>query len=505
MGDGMSEAPTATPPPADGLRGRALRGAAWSVLQNALTQVCSIAVVMVLGRHIAPAEYGLVALAQLVIQFLMVFLEQGFSEALVQRRELTREDADTAFWSVAGMGVFLALLANLLAGPFAAWQGEPRLEAMMRALSAGFVIISLRTVPEAMLLREMRMGTLAVRQLGSTVLAGAVGVGGALAGWGAWSVVAQTLTISTAGSLILWVLSPWRPGLRVSRASLRSLLGFGSHVMGNNIITYGNRRLDQWLIEAFHGKVALGYYQMAQRWVEVQSALLGQALNQVSFSSFARVQREPARMGRGYVQATRLGAGVGLPMLAGLAVTAPDVLHLLVGPNWLAAAPMLAVLAAGAMVQLLNPLNAAVLLSCGRPSWRTWINLLSLVANSALFLLTAPLGPVWMAAAYSARAWLLAPVQWVLVHRLIRPDWLEFTRGFGGPLLASAGMAGAVHALRGMAWLAAWPAFPRLAACALAGAGVYAVLLRVVSPATWTALRGVAAHLVQRRARAASS
>lgn len=505
MGGGMSEAPTATPPPADGLRGRALRGAAWSVLQNALTQVCSIAVVMVLGRHISPAEYGLVALAQLIIQFLMVFLEQGFSEALVQRRALTREDADTAFWSVAGMGLFLAALANLVAGPFAEWQGEPRLEAMIRALSLGFVIMSLRTVPEAMLLREMRMGTLAVRQLGSTVLAGAVGVGCALAGMGAWSVVAQTLTISTAGSLILWILSPWRPGLRASWSSLRSLLGFGSHIMGNNLISYGNRRLDQWLIEAFHGKVALGYYQMAQRWVEVQSALLGQALNQVSFSSFARVQREPARMGRGYVQATRLGAGVGLPLLAGLAVTAPDVLRMLVGPNWLPAAPMLAVLAAGAMVQLLNPLNSAVMLSCEKPGWRTGLNLLNLVSNSILFVLTAPLGPVWMAAAYAARAWLLAPVQCVLVHRLIRPDWWEFTRGFGGPLLASAGMAWAVHALRETAALADWSALPRLAVCALAGLAVYAVLLRVVSPATWTALRGATGHLLQRRSRAASS
>ena len=486
----MTDSPSTPPPAGDGLRQRALRGAAWSILNQAGTQLISVAVWMVLGRALDPAQFGLVALAQLVVGFLLVFLEQGFAEALVQRKEMTRADENTAFWTVLGVGLVLAGLTNAVAGPVAAWKEAPLLEPMLRALSLGFPLIALRTVPEALLIRGMRMKALAARSFAATAVAGATGVGLALAGFGAWSLVGQALMTSAAGSGMLWWLSGWRPGLGWSAASFRGLVGFGAHITGNNLISYGNRRLDQWLVEHFHGPVTLGFYQMAQRWMEVQAALIGQGLNQVSLSSFSRVQHDPARMARGYVQAVRLSAAVAAPLLAGLAAAAPDVLRVLVGPAWLPAAPILSWLSLGAIIQSLNALNAGVMMACGRPGWRTGVNGLNLALNSTLFVLAAPHGPVWMATAYAARAWLVAPVQWALVHRLVRPDWRAFAAALAGPLLAAALMALAVRGLAGSTLLAGWAALPRLAVCGAAGLPAYLLLLRGIAPAAWSALRG---------------
>jgi PST family polysaccharide transporter len=475
-----TESAPAPPPAGDGLRHRALRGAAWSILNQAGTQLISVAVWVVLGRTLEPAEFGLVALAQLVIAFLLVFLEQGFAEALVQRKEMTREDQNTAFWSVLGMGLVLAALTNLAAAPVAAWKQAPALEPMLRALSLGFPLISLRTVPEALLIRGMRMKALAARSFAATTLAGLTGVSLALAGAGAWSLVGQALMTSAAGAGLLWWLSGWRPGWGWSRTSFRSLVGFGGHITGFNLLAYGNRRLDQWLVEHFHGAAILGYYQMAQRWVEVQAALIGQGLNQVSLASFARVQHDPERLARGYAQALRLAATIAAPLLTGLAALAPDVLRVLVGERWVSAAPMLSWLAVGAVIQSLNGVNAGVMLAMGKPGWRTGVNALNLALNATLFVLAAPYGPVWMTAAYAGRAWLIAPVQGALVHRLIRPRWGDVLGGVAGPLLAAAAAGFAARAL-GHA-LPDWVAFPRLVVSGLAGAALYLGLLAAVAP-----------------------
>jgi O-antigen/teichoic acid export membrane protein len=390
---------------------------------------------------------------------------------------------------VLGVGVVLTALTNLVAGPVAEWKGVPVLEPMLRALSVGFPLIALRTVPEALLIRGMRMRALAARSLAATALAGLTGVGLALAGAGAWSLVGQALVTSAAGSGLLWWLSGWRPGLGWSATAFRSLLGFGGHITGNNLLTYGNRRLDQWMVQHFHGPVTLGYYQMAQRWMEVQMALIGQGLNQVSLASFSRVQHDRARLARGYVQAAGLAAAAAAPLLTGLAAAAPDVLHTLVGPAWLPAAPMLSCLALGAVVQSLNTLNSGVLLACGKPGWRTGLNGLNLAVNATLFFFTAPYGPVAMAAAYAVRAWLMAPVQWALVHRLVQPDWRAFARALAGPLAASAAMGLAVRQAAALPLLSTAAAPVRLAACALLGLATYTVLLRVLAPASWQALR----------------
>ena len=480
--------PPAPPPPTPSLHAEATRGSAWSFLAQIGTQAITLAVWSVLGWNLKPAEIGMVAFAQLLIAFLMIFLEQGYSDALVRRKDLTRADENTVFWTSLCGGVLLAGLVNLLAGPLAAQQGEPRLEAMLRALSLSFPLMAFRVVPEAVMVREMRMRDLAMRTLVATLLSGVAGCVLALRGFGAWSLVVQSLVHWLAGTALLWWRSGWRPGWTWDPDRFRELFYFGAHITGGNLFSYYNRRFDQWMVSTFLGKASFGVYQMAQRWVELPFAPLSQSLGQMALTTFSRVQSDNARLARGWVRASSLLMSLGAPVAALLAAAAPEILLLLVGPTWSAAAPVMTVLAIGILYQPLNALSTRAFIAVGRPQYVLAVNIVLAAINTAGVLLAAPHGLHWVAVVAGLRIWLVAPLVLWMAHRLFHPDWLHYTRMTMGPLLSGLAMGAVIRVLLTSATMTAWPALPRLAACGLAGGLVYAILLRVVARGAWDEL-----------------
>ncbi len=477
--------PPAAPKPAPSLHEEAVRGSAWSFLVQIGTQVITLAVWSVLGWNLTPAEIGVVAFAQLMIAFLMIFGEQGYADALVRRKELTRADENTVFWTSMGGGLLLALAVNLAAGPLAGRLGEPRLEAMLRALSVSFPLMAFRVVPEAIMLRAMRMRELGFRTLAATLVSGIVGCGMALRGGGAWSLVAQSLVHLLVGTVLLWWRSGWRPGWTWDFARFRELFRFGIHLTGGNLFAYYNLRFDQWMVGAFLGKAALGLYQMAQRCVELPFSPVSQSLSQVALTTFARVQSDSARLARGWVSASCLVMSVCAPVSALLAASAPDFLALLVGPSWSEAAPLMSILAVGILFKPLNALSSRAFIALGRTHYVLAVNILLAAFNTAGVLLAAPHGLLWVALVTGLRAWIIGLIVLWMAHRLFRPDWKAYARLTLGPLPPALAMYAGIRLLDDSSLMAGWPLLPRLLAFGLAGLVIYIILLRVGARGAW--------------------
>src|SRR5262249_12864460 len=150
-------------------------------------------VLVVLGRLLAPADFGLVALASLFITFVGIFVEQGFGKALIQRPQLEKQHVDTAFWTALGVAVALTALTMAAAGLGERVVNLPGLAPVLRWLALGLVINALSSTPAALLERSFGFKTLAIRRLASTIAGAAAAVSVALAGGGVWSLVAQVL------------------------------------------------------------------------------------------------------------------------------------------------------------------------------------------------------------------------------------------------------------------------------------------------------------------------
>jgi PST family polysaccharide transporter len=196
--------PNGSAPAATELRAAAARGVGWSALQASASRLLSAVVFVLLARLLEPDAFGVVAVASVFVAFMTVLVDQGFSQALVQRPSLDREHLDTAFWAnLAASAVVVALVVGA-AGPVADLFDEPDLAPILRALSLALVASALGGVPTALLRRRLAFASLALRGLLSVAAGGVAGVAAALAGFGAWSLVIQLVVQAGVETAVVW-------------------------------------------------------------------------------------------------------------------------------------------------------------------------------------------------------------------------------------------------------------------------------------------------------------
>lgn len=476
------------------LRRSATHAAFWGLAQKWGYHAVRLLVFVVLARLLDPASFGVVALAGVFVLLGEMLVDQGFADALVQRTAVGPAHLDSAFWASFAIGVMLTAGCVLFAGPLAAVFDEPRLAPVLRALGPVLLITSLSRTHEALLRRELAFKRIAKISLASVAVGGAAGLWLAMLGYGVWALVAQLLVQRLVQLPCLWFSVAWRPRLRFSLPHFRALARFGVNVVGINLLNVANRQADHLLIGYFLGSTALGYYTVGYRLIRILLDLLPQAIMPVAFSAFSRLKAEPVRLREAFYEATRVMALGAFPAFCGLALLAPAVTEVVFGPQWAPSASVMQVLTAIAALQSISLLCPAALKALGRPQWVLLITAANAVANVAAFAIAVHWGIVAVAAAYAVRGYLLWPLTWTALDRLVS---LSPRRYLGALMPALVGCGVMAFAVRGIAsgLPGDWGAFARLLALVPMGAVVYVAAAFTVAPAQCRAL----AHQVLQR------
>lgn len=456
------------------------RATFWSGLERTLNRVATFGIFIVLGRLLAPADFGLAALAGIFTAFLQIFVDQGFSRALIQRRHLGPRQLDTAFWTAVVTGTGLTLAGIASAPLVARLLGEPALTPVVRWLSAGFLLSSLATTQQALMQREFAFRALAVRRLSATVAGGVVGITMATMGAGVWSIVAQTITRAFVATAILWIASPWRPGFAVSREDFRDLLGFGINAVGIDFLGFLNRHGDNLLVGGVLGPVALGFYTVAYRVLDVLSEIFVGTLSQVVAPTFSALQDDPAALRRAYYSAVRLSQAVAVPAFTGIAVLAPELVTVVFGPRWAPSAPVIQALAIAGLVQTATYFDGGVLFAAGRPRLEFGLTLAGTIGNLVAFAVAVRWGIVAVAAGLAIRGFAFWPLRIAALSRVVGISPRRYLQQWVVPVAGSAVVAGLLLVLRAVLGEALAAPVP-LALTVLAAAAAYVVTLGLLA------------------------
>lgn len=461
---------------------KAVKGALWSVLQKLGNQSISFVVFFLLARLLGPETFGLVALADVFMAFMKVFTDQGFAQAIVQRQELEQEHLDTAFWTNLGITVGLTLVGIAGASVVASKFNQPDIAPVIRWLSLGFLLSAFNSVQEAIFIRRMDFKALALRSLIAQLIGGVVGIAMAFGGFGVLSIVGQRLANEGVKSIVLWWMSDWQPGLKVSWRHFRELFAFGVNILGFNILAFFNRRSDDFLIGYFLGPVALGYYATAYRLLLTCTQLINSA-SQVVLPAFAKMQLEPEKLRRSYYKGTQFTSLIAFPAFLGLAALAPEVIPTLFGNQWTASVPVIQVLSFVGIVNSLNGINMGVILAMGKPDWGLKLNMLNATINVTAFMLVVQWGIVAVAAAFVIRGYVVTlPILLWIVHKLIDIQFREYLSKCAPALTGSLTMVLSFLTIKLLlgSWLGSHGI---LALCVVTGIIIYAVTIRLIARA----------------------
>lgn len=466
-------------------------GTRWMVIGRLVTQVTRFGVSLLLARLLTPEAFGLVAIAMTTILALEVLRDLGTGAAMIQRPAVDQTLLSSVFALNVLIGVLLTAAmaggAGLLATLFAAPEAEP----VVRALSVVVLLQALAQTHHAVLRRRMLFrGVAAVEMTGALVNA-AVSIALALLGWGVWAMVWGNIAGVTAGTVIAWLRSGWRPSATVSWRSLRSIARFSLNTAGYNAAALVLREADKVLVSRVLGPAPLGVYTLGQRTINYPVESIAQVLMTVLFPAFSRVQDDNAALRKGYARASGAIAFVVLPLMIGTAVVAEPIVLTVLGAQWAGLVPLLQFMApAGAMAALLSAVNT-IYSAKGRADYMFRFG----VASGALTLTAIAVGLQWglpgLAVAYLAALTIQTPVGLRLALGLIDMPLSQFLRG----LMPYAAMSGLMAVAAGGAVLGTAPlgSTVQLASGVTAGVVVYSALAAWWRPQAvrdvWTLIR----------------
>lgn len=466
------------------IKQKAIKGVFWSVIQNWGSQAGSLLVFLILARLLQPKDFGLVALANVLITFIQIFLEQGFSQALIQRQKLDREHLDTAFWTQLVLGFLLTIASFSGAGLIANLFQQPQLIPVIRCLSVLFFFNAFTQIQIALLKRKFAFKTLATRALLGIFIGGIVGVVVAIAGFGVWSLVTQQIVYEGVGIIVLWGASDWRPRLRVSLPHFQQLVDFGVHILSFQLVDFFNQRTDSLLIGYFLGAETLGYYAIAQRILQVMTQLLVGTANQVALPTFSRLQTDINRFREAFYQVTQLTSLIAFPTFLGMIVLTPELVILLFGKQWLPAIPTMQILALAGLLRSISFFNESVFMAMDKPSWRVRLGLLNAILNIIACLVAVRWGLIAVAVAYVLSDYLAFPIGLWAVSQLIKIPLLTYLRQFIAPLVCASIVVVVLWTIKYLLQdLLNSQAV--LIICTVMGALIYGLTIRWLAPKLW--------------------
>jgi len=475
----------------NGLRSLVLRGVGWKLVSQVVLQSSRIVVAIVLARLLSPRDYGLAAMVLIISSFVIVFSDLALGAALVQRRTLTERDRSTVFWTGAATGLIFTLLGLVLSGPAAAFYGEPDVQPLFAALSLSFFVTSLATTQRALLTREMNFRSLELRLIVASLGGGIVGIAAAAAGHGAWAIIAQQLVVAVLSSVLLWILSPWRPRLVFSGASLRDLGGYSGNVFGQRLLYYLHENAGPLLIGRFIGPAGLGAFTIAYNVITMPFSRIAVPVAEVLFPAFSRMQDEPRRMAEGWFRSTRIVGAISIPALLGLIIVAPDFVVVVLGERWAEATRVIQILAWVGLLQSLQTLNSVILQARDRTGTLLRYSILFLAAHLVAFVVGLQWGIVGVAACYAISSTLVEPVYaWVTARALETSAW-RFAASLAGIAQAAVLMAGGVLLARVALVEAGLGPGARLGILLVFGVAVYVACIAWRAPDLIADLRGL--------------
>ncbi|MHB8895522.1 MAG: MOP flippase family protein [Candidatus Geothermincolia bacterium] len=430
------------------LRKKTITGVSWTIVSQISRLVITITVTAILARLLDPKDFGLIAMVAVFTGFFTVVNELGLSSAIIQKRDVTEEDLSSAFWVnlFEGLGItlVLALLAPLIAGFYA----RSVLKPIVMVLSMIFVISSAGMIQAGLFSKRMNFKTLAICEITASVLGGVTAVTMAVAGFGVWSIVSQVLVQVSVLATLLFVLSSWKPKLILKWKPIRGLLGYGLPLLGFNFVNYFSRNLDNLLIGKYLGASQLGYYDVAYKSLLFPMQNVSQVIGRVMFPALSHLEDDKARVRSAYIKATRYIAILTFPLMAGVAVLAPQLVRVLLGPKWARAIFLIEVLAAIGGLQSIYTTIGWIYLSQGR----TGILFLFGVASATIYAGAFIVGLHWnvegVAVAYAIAFVLVLYPSLAIPFRFIDMKFWHYARQFLTIAVATLCMLAVVLGLR---------------------------------------------------------
>lgn len=404
--------------PPSGSLGRSVgRGALVAGGAQVVRLACQFASVIALSRLLAPEDFGIVAMAGPILGFFSMFQDLGLMQATIQKKNITHDEVNSLFWINIGISLLLTGILVLIAPLAARFYGEPAVGVLIVALSLLTVVHAAAGQHHAILNRRMQFGRTAVVNSVAAVAGLVVAIAWAVADPSFWALYAGTTATALIGTVLIWLMSGWRPGLPRLVPETGSLVHFGAGLTGFNFANYFARNVDNVLIGKYRGEQELGLYDRAHKLLLFPLQQITGPLGSVIVPALSRMTDQPERYRHAYLRVAPLILLATLPGVAFAIAMADVLIPFALGQQWTGSAAIFQALGFAGLLQSLNNPAGWLFVSQGRSmEYMRW-GIVAAVISVAAFVIGLPHGAFGVALAYAISEYLRTPFLWLYLGR----------------------------------------------------------------------------------------
>ena len=316
------------------LRKQTVTGFKWSFVNQFGAQFLNLLFSIILARILGPEEYGLIAMITVFTGLASLFLDFGFGNALIHKKEATNLDWSSVFWVNLILGFIIFIILAFSSNTIARFYDEPILVDLTIVIGINYIINSFSITQNAKLKKDIRVKELAFVTIASIVISGSLGVYMALSGFGVWSLVAQRLLMSLSIVIGLFISLRWTPVVKISLESIKSIFSYSAYQFSGGILSYGSRNVDNLLIGKYLDPADLGLYNRAYSFLMFPINAISSVITHVLFPSFVKINNDRDKLRSNYFEISRVVFFTVLPIMAVFFLCAEEITLIVFGPKW---------------------------------------------------------------------------------------------------------------------------------------------------------------------------
>lgn len=401
------------------LKSKVKNGLKWSFIDQTLSQIIFLVFSIFLARILTPAMFGIVGMITIFSNFAILFIDLGFSAALIQKKEVSPAQYSSVFWLNIGIGFFMYALFYISAPMISQFYNQPDLIVFIRVICLSFIITSLSSVQANLLIKELQFKKKVIINWIAMLIGYVVAFVLAYEGYGVWALVMMTLTTAVLNSIMYWIVSKWTPLFVFEWKTIKELSHYGFNFLGDSSVNYWSRNFDNFIIAKVLGSNDLGIYTRAYSLMLLPLRNVTTIVTKVMFPAFSQKQDDLQLLKKYYLNIIQYIALITFPLMIGLSLVSKEFVLLFFGTQWSAMIPVLSILSGLGAIQSIISLNGLIYNSLGKVNIAFRVSILTNLVLIIAFVIGVNYGLIGVAYSYLiASALLLIPMYKIAIKQL---------------------------------------------------------------------------------------
>lgn len=320
-----------------------LTNLSWKFAERIASQLVSFVVSIVLARILEPSDYGSIAMVMIFVTLSNVFVEGGFSSALIQKKDADKLDFSTVFYFGIVFSIFLYVILFFVAPYISRFYGDGYeiLTPVLRVIGLQIIVYGANSVQQAYVSKKMMFKKFFWATLIGTIVSACIGLAMAYWGFGIWSLVGQQMAMVITNTIVLYLVTRKLPGLMFSFQRLKGLFSYGAKILGASLLVSFFLDLRSLIIGKLYSAKDLAFFDRGRQFPNLIVTNINSSVGSVLFPQMSQEQDDKIRVKQLCRNSIRFSSFVMMPLMMGMAVCAEPLIRVLLTDKWIESVPFL--------------------------------------------------------------------------------------------------------------------------------------------------------------------